>query len=237
MVTVCDSVDNGAASVMNAHGTRTRILLADSHSIMREGLYSLLSRERDMEVVGQACNGREAIRMARDLNPDVVVMEVSMPELSGLHATVRIRREMPGIKVIALSMHSDRHFVNGMLGAGTSAYVLKSETVDELLRAIRSVRSDRVYTSPRVTDVVMRHYFARLSQPDVDASSLLTPRESQVLGLLAEGYTTRQIAERLHLSMNTIDTHRRRITQKLDIHSIAELTKYAIREGIISIDE
>ena len=216
---------------------KTRILLADDHSIMRQGLHSLLDRESDLEIVGEASNGHEAIRMARDLRPDVMVMDVGMPELSGVEATERIKSEMPEIRIVALSMHSDRRFVTGMLSAGASGYVLKSEALEELVGAIRSVRADRVYTSPKVTDVVMQDYVSKLNRPAGSESSPLTRRESQVLGLLAQGNSTRQIAEQLNLSVNTIDTHRRRIMLKLDLHSIAELTKYAIREGITSVDD
>ncbi len=216
---------------------KTRILLADDHGIMRQGLRSLLQRESDLEVVGEASTGQEAVRMARELVPDVMVMDVGMPDLNGIDATERIKGELPLIKIVALSMHSDRRFVTGMLGAGASGYVLKSEALEELVGAIRSVRAEKVYTSPKVTDVVMQDYLSKLNNPPATDSSPLTGRERQVLSLLAQGKSTRQIAGKLHLSVNTIDTHRRRIMSKLDLHSIAELTKYAIREGITSIDD
>lgn len=215
---------------------KTRILLADDHDMMRQGLKTLLAREADFDIVGEASTGREAMRMAAELRPEVIVMDIGMPDLSGVEATKRIRNELPKIRVVALSTHSDRHFVTGMLSAGASGYVLKSEALEDLVGAIRSVRGGRVYTSPKITDVVMQDYVAKLNRPPGEETATLTDRERQVLGLLAQGRKTREIAEQLHLSVNTVDTHRRHIMQKLDLHSIAELTKYAIREGITSID-
>ncbi|MDJ0656163.1 MAG: response regulator transcription factor [Xanthomonadales bacterium] len=216
---------------------KTRILLTDDHEIMRKGLRSLLERESDFEVIGEASNGRDAIRLARELEPDIMVMDVGMPDVNGMEATSRIMAKMPDMRIVALSMHSDKRFVTGMLTAGAYGYVLKSEAVEELVGAIRAVQTGRVYTSPRVTDVVMQDYVNKLTTPQGDGESPLTPRESEVLGLLAGGASTRQISEQLHLSVNTVDTHKRRIQQKLDLHSVAELTKYAIRHGLTQLDE
>lgn len=144
---------------------RTSILLADDHDQMRQGLKSLLAREADLDIVGEASTGREAVRMAGELRPDIVIMDVGMPDLGGVEATRIIRRELPGIGIVALSMHSDRRFVTGMLKAGATAYVLKSEVPEELIGAIRSTRVGRVYTSPKVTDVMTPNYIARLNRP------------------------------------------------------------------------
>ena len=216
---------------------KTRILLTDDHETMRKGLRSLLERETDFEVIGEASNGRDAIRLARELEPDIMVMDVGMPDVNGMEATSRIMAKMPDMRIVALSMHSDKRFVTGMLTAGAFGYVLKSEAVEELVGAIRAVKTGRVYTSPKVTDVVMQDYVNKLTTPQGDGESPLTPRESEVLGLLAGGASTREISEQLHLSVNTVDTHKRRIQHKLDLHSVAELTKYAIRHGLTQLDD
>lgn len=213
------------------------ILLADDHEIMRQGLRSLLERERDLEIVGEAENGREAVRLAEELEPDVVVMDIGMPDLNGIEATRQIKGTRPKVKVVALSMHADRRFVTGMLGAGASGYVLKSGAFEEVVAAVRAVLGNRLYTSPKITDVVMEDYLRKLTQPEPAQESPITPREREVLQLLAEGKSTKEIAAQLFVSGNTVDTHRRRIMEKLDLHSVAELTKYALREGLTSLDD
>ena len=213
------------------------VLLADDHSIMRQGLRSLLEQEPDLEVVGEAENGHEAVRMAADLAPDVVVMDIGMPELNGIEATRKIKAQTEKVKVVVLSMHGDRRFVTGMLGAGASAYVLKSGAFEEVVAAIRAVLANQLYTSPKITNLVMEDYLRKLTQPEPAQESPLSPREREVLQLLAEGKSTKEIAGRLFISVNTVDTHRRRIMEKLDIHSVAELTKYALREGLTSLDD
>lgn len=215
---------------------RTTVLLADDHKIMRDGLRALLEKEHDLEVVGETDNGRGAVRLARELKPDVVVMDVGMPDLNGIEATRQITAEVPSTRVVALSMHADRRFVTGMLSAGASGYVLKAGAFEELSSAIRAVMARRVYMSPQITDLVVEDYVRRLSEPVPAAESPLTPREREVLQLLAEGRSTKEIATRLHLSASTVDTHRRHIMEKLDLHTVAELTKYAIREGLTSVN-
>ena len=216
---------------------KVRILIADDHAIMRQGLRSMLSDEPGFEVVGEAGDGREAIRLVRDLEPDVVVMDVGMPELNGVEAARQVVRDHPQVRVVALSMHADRRFVTGMLEAGAAGYVLKGAVFEELVEAIRAVRSGRVYTSQKVTDMVMSDFVRSLGRGEPATASLLTPREREVVQLLAEGKGTRQVAEALTISVNTVDTHRRRAMEKLDVSSLAELTKYAIREGLTSLDE
>ena len=216
---------------------KTTVILADDHKMLRNGLRFLFEQQEEFEVVGEAGDGRSAVRMVLDLEPDVLVMDIAMPDLNGIEATRQIKAVAPQVKVIALSMHADRRFVEGMLGAGASGYVLKSSASEELVSAIREVTSGRVYTSPKITHVVMEGYVRKLTQPEPGEPSPITPREREVLQLLAEGKATKEIASHLHLSVNTVDTHRRHIMEKLDLHSVAELTKYAIREGLTSLDE
>jgi DNA-binding NarL/FixJ family response regulator len=189
-------------------------------------------------VVGEAENGRQALRLVRELRPDIVVMDIGMPELNGIEATRQIKAEFPEIGVVALSMHKERRFVTGMLEAGASAYVLKSSAFQEVAAAISTVRGGRIFTSPQVTDMLMEDYIRRLARPETAAAPkpVLTPREREVLQLLAEGKSSKEIAGALHVSVNTVDTHRHRIMEKLDLHSVAELTKYAIREGFTSLN-
>ena len=212
----------------------TKILLADDHQIMREGLIALLEREPGLKVVGEAPDGRAAVRLARELNPDVVVMDVTMPDLNGIDATRQILEENRQIKVVALSMHADRRFVKGMLQAGASAYLLKHSASQELIKAIQLVMANRVYLSPEVAGVVVEDYKA--PAPDTSAFAVLTPREREVLQLFAEGKTPRQIAATLHLGLKTVEAYRRQIMEKLDFQSFAELIKYAVREGLTSLD-
>jgi RNA polymerase sigma factor (sigma-70 family) len=236
-----------------------KVLLADDHRIVREGLKSLLQSQPDLEVIAEASDGRQAVEMARDLEPDVVVMDVAMPQLNGIEATRQLAGDDRGMKIVALSMHSDRRYVSEALKAGASGYVLKDGAFDELISAIRSVIADRVYLSPRVAGVVVDDYVRRLparggasaksparaESADADgaesararsAFDTLTPREREVLQLMAEGYATKEVAHRLHVSVKTVETHRRQIMEKLDLHSVAELTKYAIREGLTTLE-
>ncbi|MDX2315711.1 MAG: response regulator transcription factor [Gammaproteobacteria bacterium] len=212
-----------------------RVLLADDHKILRQGLRTLLEQEADIDVVGEADNGRASVKLAGELAPDVVIMDVAMPDLNGIDATHRITEADPGARVLALSMHSDGRYVKGMLQAGARGYILKDCASEELTRAIRTVMAGQVYVSPGVTGVIVNDYVRQLSAA-TGAPAALSQREREVLQLLAEGASTAAIAADLHLSVKTIETHRKRIMDKLELRSIAELTKYAIREGITALD-
>ena len=212
-----------------------RVLLADDHKILRQGLRTLLEQEADIDVVGEADNGRASVKLAGELAPDVVIMDVAMPDLNGIDATHRITEADPGARVLALSMHSDGRYVKGMLQAGARGYILKDCASEELTRAIRTVMAGQVYVSPGVTGVIVNDYVRQLSAATGEPATL-SQREREVLQLLAEGASTAAIAADLHLSVKTIETHRKRIMDKLELRSIAELTKYAIREGIPALD-
>jgi DNA-binding NarL/FixJ family response regulator len=214
----------------------TRILLADDHQIVREGLRSLLQQHQDMEVIGEASDGRTAVAMSEQLEPDVVIMDVGMPDLNGIEATRQIVNREPGAKVVALSMHSDRRFMGEMLKAGAKGYLLKDGAFEELATAIRAVVSNKVYLSPKIADVVVDDFVRRIPGSEPNAFAKLTPREREVLQLMAEGRATKEIASDLKVSIKTVETHRRQIMEKLNIHSVAELTKYAIREGLTSLE-
>lgn len=213
------------------------ILLAEDHKIVREGLRSLLDQHDDLEVIGEAEDGRTAAELARQLRPNVVIMDISMPGLSGIEATRQIVAQTAGVKVIALSVHADAKFVASMLKAGATGYVLKECAFEELEDAIHAVRSNRIYLSKRITGVVVDSYVSRLSAADQPAPPALTPKEREVLQLIAEGRATKEVALQLHISVKTVETHRKHIMDRLDLHSIAELTKYAIREGLTSLGD
>ena len=203
---------------------------------MREGLRTLIEKQPHMEVVAEAENGRTAVQLARRLFPEVVVMDIGMPDLNGIEATRQILADNPKVKVIALSMHSAKRFVVEMLRAGSSGYLLKDCAFEELASAIRTVIDNQIYVSPGITDMVIKDYVHKLSKAEFSVVSILTPREREVLQLLAEGKTTKQIAATLKVSVKTIETYRQQIMHKLNLHSVAELTKYAIREGITSLE-
>jgi DNA-binding NarL/FixJ family response regulator len=214
-----------------------RVLIADDHKIMLAGLRSLLEKQTDFDVVAEAENGRKAVQVAQEKKPDVVVMDVSMPDLNGIEATKQIIESLPETNVIALSMHSDKRFVMGMLRAGASGYLLKDCASQELATAIRQVAGGKKYLSPEITGVVIDDFLlgAQIEEA-ATATSLLSPREREVLQLIAEGWSTKQIASHLYVSIKTIETHRRQLMKKLNLHNIADLTKYAIREGLTSIE-
>lgn len=196
-----------------------------------------MEQERDMEVIAEAADGREAVQLTRELKPDVIVMDLSMPDLNGIEATRQVLEENPGVKVLALSMHSDKRFVAGVLGAGASGYLLKDCALDELVRAIHSVAVDQTYLSPSIAGVVVQGYTQQVRGSDAPVMSSLSPREQEVLQLMAEGKPVKEIASILHLSVKTVETHRHQIMNKLGVYSVAELTKYAIREGLTSLGE
>lgn len=220
-----------------------KILLADDHRMMRDGLRSILEKE-GMEVVGEASTGREAIALWHQLHPDLTIMDIAMPDLNGIDATRRLVSESPGAKIIALSMNADRRYVVAMFTAGASAYLLKTSASDELIRAIHEVASGRKYVSPAIAGVVLESLVTGASAsippsnatpPGLQAVKPLTTREREVLQLLAEGASSKEIAARLNIAVVTVETHRRQIMDKLGLRTIAELTKYAIREGLTTL--
>ena len=208
---------------------RIRILLADDHAVVRQGFKMILDAQADMETVGEAANGREAVELAEQLRPDVVVMDVSMPELNGIEATRRLASSAPRVRVIALSMHKDSVYVREILRAGARGYLLKDSGAADLVAAIRAVASGESYLSPAVSNAVLDDYRRHATNP-VD---LLTSREREVLQLLAEGKTNKEIAGLLNLSVYTVEAHRGRILEKLNLHSIGELVLFAVRNGLI----
>ena len=219
---------------------KTRILLADDHLIIRQGLRSLINAQGDMEVVGEAAEGRSAVAMARDVSPHVLVMDVGMPELNGVEATRQVVAQVPETRVLILTAHGEQKTVREALRAGASGYVLKDMAFEELASAIRTVASGKTYLSPNVAGAVVDGYLTGAGgygdgQEVRGAFSKLTPREREVLQLMAEGKSTKQVAMSLHVSVKTVETHRRQLMEKLDLHSVAELTKYAIREGLTSL--
>ncbi|MBN1672867.1 MAG: response regulator transcription factor [Kiritimatiellae bacterium] len=216
----------------------TRLLLADDHTIMRQGLKALIEKEAHLCVVAEAGNGAQTVALARRAAPHVVIMDVAMPDLNGIEATRRILRENPNTKVVALSGHANKRFVREMLKAGASAYVLKKRAYEDLVRAIRAVLEGKKYLSPAIARGVIDDYveLSSASVPDDPAFVGLTDREREVLQQVAEGRTTKQIAAALKVSVKTVETHRRNMMAKLNLHSVAELTKYAIREGVTSVD-
>jgi DNA-binding NarL/FixJ family response regulator len=208
-----------------------KILLADDHVILRHGLSQALQAEPDFEVVGQADNGYTALKLAGELSPAVVVMDIGMPELNGIEATRLIRRDFPAVKIIGLSMHSNDKYVREMFRAGASGYLLKNCPFEELIKAIRIVMDGKTYISPSIGDMIVQDF---VSKPDDSKSafSILSQREREVLQHLAEGKTTKQAALCLHISPKTVEAHRLNIMGKLGIDNIAQLTKYAIQEGL-----
>jgi DNA-binding NarL/FixJ family response regulator len=214
---------------------KIRVILADDHKIIRDGLRSLIEKEDQIEVVAEAKDGRTAVRLAVKLSPDLVIMDIAMPGLNGVEATRQIIASAPQCKVIALSMHADMRYVMEMLKAGASGYLLKDSAFEELSSAIRTVLNNKTYLCPTVSGMVVGDYIQLLQKGDGSVFSTLSAREREVLQLLAEGNSTSQIADRLHLSVKTIETYRQHIMEKLNIHNVAELTKYAIREGLTSL--
>ena len=214
---------------------KIRILLADDHTILRNGIRSLLEDEHDMEVVGEAEDGRAAVSLACQLQPDVVIMDIAMPLLNGLEATRQIKREAPQVKVLILTMHDNEEYIRQVLGAGAMGYILKDAAARELISAIRSVQRGEAILSPAVTRLVIEDYLRWGGPRPQEDNDSLSPREREVLQLIAEGYTNKQMAEILSLSIKTVQAHRTNLMQKLGLHDRGELIKYAIQKKIIEI--
>lgn len=222
---------NGAGS------KQVKILLADDHKILRSGLRELLEREETLKVIAEAEDGRTAVQLYRELRPDLTLMDISMHDLNGIEATRQIIGHSPEAKIIILSVHSGQQFVADVFRAGASGYLLKDCDFSEVVQAIQAVAAGETYLCPQIATVLRKDYLQRIVQPDAEAASILTAREREVLQLMAEGKSTKEIAYAFNLSVKTVDVHRQRIMEKLDIHSVAELTKYAIREGLTPLED
>lgn len=214
---------------------KIKILLVDDHKILRDGICSIVKGYPDMEVIGEAADGITALRLVEELLPDIVIMDISMPDLSGIDATRKIIADHPDIKVIALSMHHDKQFVSEIFKAGASGYLLKDCAFDELEHAIRIVMDGKTYINPQIASLVIESLVTQPKTSSQKAFSLLTDREREVLQLISEGQSTKEIASKLSVSAKTIESHRRQVMGKLNIRNVAELTKYAIREGLTSV--
>jgi DNA-binding NarL/FixJ family response regulator len=210
------------------------VLLVDDHQIVRQGLKGLLDHQADMRVVGEAGDGRTAVKATRELKPQVVVMDISMPELNGIDATRQILNESPITKVLALSAHGDRRMVIETLKAGAAGYLLKDAAVEELVTAVRAIMSGETYLSPRIANVLVDEYLQ--GKTESGTPTRLSSREREVLQLMSEGKATKEVAAALGVSVKTAETHRRSIMEKLNLYSVAELTKYAIREGLTGLE-
>jgi len=212
-----------------------RIIIADDHRLFREGLVNLLSDSKDIEIIAEADNGKDAIEKAKALNPDIIVMDIGMPILNGVEATGRLLKELPEIKVIALSMHSEKQFIKGMLEAGAAGYLFKNCAYDELIDAIHTVNAGKKYLSDKITEIMIQDYLGK-EESIPESDSELTERESEILKLIAEGVPTSEISELLFVSVKTIGTHKQHLLEKLNLKTSTDLVKYAIKKGIISLD-
>ncbi|MBK8231233.1 MAG: response regulator transcription factor [Candidatus Eisenbacteria bacterium] len=213
-----------------------RVLLADDHHLFRDGLRALIRVTPGFSVIGEAADGLEALRLCHELRPNLILLDISMPGLNGLEATRRIRAEVPETRILILSMHADRRFVAETLRAGASGYLLKDSPFPDVVRAMHAAMEGHVFLSPAITDVVAQDFAVRGEPAATSVFQKLSAREREVLQLLAEGRGTKEIAAHLSVSGKTIETHRRQIMEKLDLHSVAELTKYAIREGLTPLE-
>ena len=212
------------------------IVLVDDHKMIRDGLRAVLEREEDLRVAGEAADGREALELCWSLRPDVVVMDIGMPNLNGTEATRQLLSREPRMKIVALSMNQDGHYVREMFQAGAWGFCVKSSAGEELVRAIRSVSKDERYVSPAVASTVVDALAAGFKSPSREGRTLLTPREREVLQLVSEGLTSKEIAVRLDLAVSTIETHRKQLMAKLNLRTVAELTKFAVRVGLTTLD-
>ncbi len=213
----------------------TRIILADDHAVMRTGLRLVLERQQDFEVVGEASDGREAVALTQKLQPDVLVMDIGMPNLNGIEAARQIAAAAPQVAVVILSMHSDESYVLRALKAGAKAYLLKESAESDLIGAIRAVAAGKAYFSPAVSRMLVEDYVRQLQDREIeDSYDLLTTREREILQLIAEGKSNKDIANALNLSLYTVETHRGNLMEKLGLHTVPELILYAVRKGVIS---
>jgi DNA-binding NarL/FixJ family response regulator len=218
-------------------GRQIRLLLGDDHEIFRQGLRGMLEHNPNMVVVGEAADGRAVVEAALQLKPDVVVMDIGMPNLNGVDATRQVTTQLPQTSVVALSMHTDQRFVVEIFKAGAKGYVVKDSAFHELAAAIRAVISNRVYLSPRISGEVLGEIVADAQLDKPSAFSQLSLRQREVLQLIAEGHTSKEIAFKLDLCIKTVETHRSRLMATLDLYTVADLTRYAIREGVTMLDK
>ncbi len=229
---------NPAAAPASPRGTartKIRVLLVDDHPVVRKGIMSVLSQQADLEVVGEAGDGQEGLRKAKELKPDLVLMDIDMPRLNGLTATEILHRENPGIKVLVLSMHSQADFVMRILQSGARGYVLKAASAEELIKAIHSIQSGETFFSPEVARAALNQY-VRGGSEGTEVNPI-SNREREVLIAIAEGLSNKEIASRLGVGVRTVETHRERIMRKLNIHSVAGLTRFAIQKGLIALQK
>lgn len=213
---------------------KIRIVVADDHQLFREGLVNLLESDEEIEVIGEAENGAEAIAKVQELKPDILLTDIAMPEMNGMEATRQLKKKMPEIKIIAVSMHSDKQFVKGMLEAGTDAYLLKNCTHQQLLDAVHSVYNGKKYLSEEITELVISGYLDGSGNSD-DSYAELSEREKEIFILLAEGVSTREIGERLFISVKTVGTHKQNILEKLGLKNNSDIVKYALKKGLIQL--
>src|SRR4051794_34287622 len=214
--------------------TRIKVLLVDDHPVVRKGISACLSRHDHLHVIGEAADGHEAVKKARELLPDIILMDIDMPQMNGLAVTELVRKEFPRMKVLILSMHSNTEYVLRIIQSGAHGYVLKEAATDELVRAINTIHGGEAFFSPEVARVALNQFVRGSSSPAPGAT--LTTREREVLVQIAEGLSNKEIANHLGVGVRTVETHRERIMRKLDIHSVAGLTKYAISKGLVTLE-
>jgi two-component system nitrate/nitrite response regulator NarL len=222
---------------MNKRKKKIRLLLADDHPVVRKGIRSCLS-DLDLEIVGEAVDGQEAMEKVRELNPDIVLMDIDMPKMNGLDATRLLRKEKPDTRVLILSVHSNKHYVLQIIQSGAQGYVLKDASPAELVRAIESVFDGEAFFSPDISQIVLNQYMAEAGRGDDEgAPGRLTSREREVLAMIAEGQSNKEMANKLGVGVRTVETHRERVMDKLNIRTVAGLTKYAISNGIAHLED